>query len=314
MEKNGTIGAIISSFLAMIIIYETILIVKRLKIKSNNEFIEKITCNEKITIILKNIINIFLIISFWIMCTGFCTFFKQEMGIPIIITAIINAIIVYILLKNNIDGLIKLNLIVVPFMIAIIIIISARNYPIINILKNNAELKSKSLTKAIIDAVLYTSYNSITLIPIIISISSNIKNKKTSRIITILSGFTIFILIMAIYQMLMLCSMNIRNIELPILAILNECHPIEKIIYSISIITAILTSEISSGYGVLVNIKDKERYKKIALIICILEIPIAYIGFGKLVSVLYPVFGVIGIIQIIAILKRANSIAKNSKN
>ena len=85
-------------------------------------------------------------------------------------------------------------------------------------------------------------------------------------------------------------------------------------IYSIAIITAILTSAISSGYGVAENIKDRRKYKTITFAMCLAEIPIAYIGFGKLVEILYPLFGVIGIIQIITILKKVNSIAKNVKN
>lgn len=301
--KNGFIGAIISSILITIIIYCTILIVKKYKIENNNEFIEEIS-NNKITEILKNIINIFLVISFWIMCTGFCTFFKQEMGVPIIVTSIISAIITYMLLLKRGKGVIKLNLIVVPVMIAIILIVSIRNYPITNLIENNFETSAKSLTRAIIDAILYTSYNSITLIPIIVSINSKVENRKTNIYVSIISGVIICILILSIYQMLVLCPINMENIELPILEILNECKPIEKYIYCIAIVTAILTSAISAGYGILENIANQDQYKKIALIICLLEIPIAYIGFGKLVSILYPVFGVIGILQIINILKK----------
>lgn len=310
--KNGLIGALISSILTAMIIYSTILIIKKFKIKNNNDFIEQISNNERKTEILKNIINIFLIVSFWVMCSGFCTFFKQELGIPMIITAILNATLMYILLIKNMDGIIRLNLIVVPIMIAIIIIVSIKNYPITSIINENAS--KGSFIKSIISAILYTSYNSITLIPIIISLAEKVNNKKTSKIIIILTTTIIFILIIAIYQMLTLCKIDIKNIEIPVLEILNTCTPIEKNVYSIAIITAIITSAISSGYAVLENIKDSKKYKRVALIICILEIPIAYIGFGKLVTILYPSFGIIGMIQIIYILKRAKSIAKSSKN
>ena len=311
--KYGIIGAIVSSILTAIIVYSAILIAKKLKTCNNNEFLEQISENEKITPILKNIINIFLVVSFWIMNAGFCTFFKQEMGIPIIITAVLNALIVYILLMKDMDGIIKLNLIAVPIMVAIIIIISIKNYPIINLSSTNLNTESSSLAMAILNSILYTSYNSITLIPIIISLTSNVNDKKTYKITAIISGAIILILILAIYQMLTLCSINVKDIEIPILAILEECHPIEKTIYSIAIITAILTSALSSGYGFLENIKDKKKYKKIARVICILIIPISYIGFGNLVSILYPTFGLIGIIQIISILKKAIVLQKIPK-
>ena len=75
--KFGIIGAIVSATLTGVIIYSTIAITKRLQIKSNNEFLEKISNSSKVKIILENVINAFLLVSFWIMCAGFCTFFKQ---------------------------------------------------------------------------------------------------------------------------------------------------------------------------------------------------------------------------------------------
>ena len=305
----GIIGAVISSILTAIIIYNTIKITKKLQIKNNNEFLEKITKNKNVKMVLENIINAFLLVSFWIMCAGFCTFFKQEFKIPIIITACINVIITYFLLMKNMDGIIKLNLLVVPIMVAIIIAISIKNFTIANLTNIPS---TKNLEKAIISSILYTSYNSITLIPIIVLLATNIKTKKENKIITFTSAIIFLALILSIYQMLNLADVNISKIEIPVLTILSKCHPIEKMVYSAAIITAILTSAISSGYGVVENIKDRKKYKKVVLAMCLAEIPVSYIGFGNLVEILYPLFGVIGIIQIITILK--NSIAKNVKN
>ena len=72
--KFGIIGAIVSATLTGVIIYSTIAITKRLQIKSNNEFLAKISNSSKLKIILENVINAFLLVSFWIMCAGFCTY------------------------------------------------------------------------------------------------------------------------------------------------------------------------------------------------------------------------------------------------
>ena len=64
--------------------------------------------------------------------------------------------------------------------------------------------------------------------------------------------------------MLTLSAVNTSKVEIPVLTILDECHPVEKMVYSIAIITAILTSAISSGYGVAENVKDRRKYKKIS--------------------------------------------------
>lgn len=314
--KSGLLGALISSVLTGIIIYATLYIIKQKEAMNNNEFLDKITENKKLKWILESVINTFLLVSFWIMCAGFCTFFKQEFNIPIIVTAIINAIVVYFLLIKNIDGIIKLNLIVVPIMIAIIIIISLKNCSFVNIINANINTNSNSnnMGKAVVNAILYASYNSITLIPIIVLLGKSIKSKKETIAVTIASTIIFLVLILAIYQLLVFSAINVSNIEIPVLTILNDFHPAEKISYSIAIITAILTSAISSGYGSVENISDKRKYKLAVLGICIMEIPIAYIGFGRLVEKLYPLFGVVGMVQIITIVKKAKSIAKNSKN
>ncbi len=305
----GIIGAVASAILTAVILYCTLLIVKRYDIKDNSQFVEKITKGKTGSIIIKNIINIFLIISFWIMSAGFCTFFKQELGVPIIITAVLLTIVIYILFMKNIDGIIKVNTIMVPIMIIIIVAISIKNRSGSNII-GEISINNMSIFKAILSAIIYTSYNSITLIPIIISLNKCIQNKKDSKIVTIISSLIILVLIISIFLILTTTKINIANIEIPMLTILNDYTPTEKILYSIAIVAAIFTSAIAAGYGVLENIKDRKKYKLANLAICTMTIPISYIGFGRLVEVLYPVFGIIGIGQIVLILLNAKLVTR----
>lgn len=299
----GLVGAIISALMTAIIVYMTIKIAKHYQIKSNNQFVEQISQNKAVASTVKKIINTFLLASFWIMCAGLCSFFKQEFNIPIIITAIISGTLIYLILMKNIEGIVKLNSVIVPIMIIAIIVIGIKNSSCVDIVSQN-----KTAIIPIIKAILYTSYNSIILIPIIVSISGNIKNEKSTKTISIISSTIILILLLLIYQMLISSKTDISKTEMPILTTLSS--KVDITMYGISIITAIITSVISAGYGALENIKSKKAYKASVLAICMLEIPIAYIGFGNLVTVLYPVFGAIGILQIILIVK---SYCKNCK-
>lgn len=77
-----------------------------------------------------------------------------------------------------------------------------------------------------------------------------------------------------------------------------------KYFYGLIILGAIITTEISSGYGFLNNIsKSKNKYKLYNKIICAFSIPISLIGFSNLVNNLYPIFGILGLVQIFLILK-----------
>lgn len=77
-----------------------------------------------------------------------------------------------------------------------------------------------------------------------------------------------------------------------------------KYLYGIIILGAIITTEISAGFGFLNNVaKNKEKYNLYNKIICISSIPISLLGFSNLVNNFYPIFGVLGLIQIFLILK-----------
>lgn len=81
-----------------------------------------------------------------------------------------------------------------------------------------------------------------------------------------------------------------------------------KYLYGIIILGAIITTAISSAFGFLNNIsKNKERYKRNNKIICILSIFVSLIGFSNLVNNIYPMFGILGLIQLILILKYRES-------
>lgn len=305
----GIIGAVVSSILTAVIILKVLKISRNNNLTNNNKFVERITKNKEIASIIKNIINMFLFISYWIMSTGLATFFKQEMGIPIVITSTLNSVVVYFIFMKSVKGIMNLNSIVVPIMIIIILVISMKNFPVSDFFTYTNDIYKKApvaetmpdAIKATTKAILYTSYNSITLIPIIVTLSSSINKKKEIRGVSLITGILVFILIFSIYIMLILSNLDIKLYEIPVLEILSGFTMTEKILYEIAIVAAIFTSEISAGFGILENIREKEKYKIVALIMCVLGIPISYIGFGRLVEVLYPVFGIIGLLQIILI-------------
>ena len=79
---------------------------------------------------------------------------------------------------------------------------------------------------------------------------------------------------------------------------------IYKYLYGVIILGAIITTAISSAFGFLNNVSNSvKKYNRINLIICICAIIISHFGFSNLVNSLYPVFGVLGLIQMVFILK-----------
>ena len=296
--KYGILGIIVSSILLGIIIYKTLIISKKYNLNNYNELLDKIINNQKIKKIIKIIINIFLISSFYIMIAGFSAYFHQEYDINKIISSLFLVILCYFTFNKNAEKIIEINTILIPIIIIIFIIFGINN---INKIENQNILEKNNNLLWIISAVIYTSYNSITLIGLTGIMSKHLKNKRNCIEVAILTSIIIMSLGIIIY--LLLINMD-KQVEIPMLYIANKFGGIYKYLYSITILIAIFTTAISEGYNFLENISknNKKIYKTINAIMCILAVPISLLGFANLVNVIYPIFGIIGIIQIISIL------------
>lgn len=299
---KGIIGIIISQTIIGIIIYKTLKISKQNNIENYTEFSNHINKNNKINQITKIIINIFLLLSFYVMIAGFSAYFSQELCIPNIIGAIIISILCYIIFMGNIEGIIKVNTILIPMLIIYIIILSTKN---LNAFENiNAKMTQTSILKCILSAILYSSYNSITLIPIIITLKKYLKNNRQILITTILVIIILTILAIAIFGLILKVDININKLELPTVYVAGMSGKIYKIIYGGIILVAIFTSAISAGYSILESyINNPKKYKKIAILLCMSSILVSKIGFSTLINMLYPVFGMLGIVQIFLLIR-----------
>lgn len=245
----GIIGIIISNFLTCLIIYKTIKLINFFHLDSYNSLVSLITNNRNIFItkVFTIIINIFLYISFIIMISGFATFFNATYNINNFITIIIISLLCFYLFNNNINNIVKINILLIPILIIIIIIFSLKN---INI---NLDINSFNNIfynlNWLISSILYSSYNSILLIPVIISLNKLIINLNSNNLknICFLIFLILTILSLSIINLLSLIDNNIINsLDIPILFIVKNMGSIYHFIYGFIIIIAIFTSAISS--------------------------------------------------------------------
>ena len=302
--KKGILGIIVSSILLGIIIYKTIVIIKEKQITTYKEFLENIIQEkirkEKILEIINTIINIFILITFYIMIAGFGGYLAETIEIPQIIGSSILAIICIIIMSKETKGIVKVSEAIVPILILFIIIIGIYTLSSTNIINKINEMEIVKGSNWLVSGVIYASYNSILLIPVLISINKIITKKEISKTAIIIT-LTTFILATSIFVSMLKIDVNIRNLEMPVSYVINTQLPKLKIAYGIVILTSILTTAISLIAGLMQNVKKQNNKKIILYLICISSIPISQIGFSALIQLLYPIFGYIGILQIILI-------------
>lgn len=304
----GIIGIIISSIIVGILINKALKIINlNNSIDTYNDFLSYVLKDKNLKVnlvgIFSAIINIFLLMSFYIMIAGFTAYFKQQYNLPTYIPTTIACILCYITLNKNIEGVIKITVILVPIIILFIVNMGINNFQFGIQKIMNMNFNISFLPMSITSAILYASYNSILLLPVVVSLKSYIKKNYILGIVTIISSILIILGIL-LYIILLRANAEIIQLDMPIIYIVKEFGKIYEYIYGFVIIISIFTSVISSGYSFLKNCsKNNKQYKRSLNFICISSIFVCNIGFSELVNLLYPVFGILGILQIYYILK-----------
>lgn len=302
---KGLLGIFISCMLIGIVIYKTLRISMNLKREEYEAFLksiipEKLRDNKILIFTINNIINIFLLISFFIMVSGFASYFFQEFQASKIYGGIIIAILSLITFFKDINGIVKINTYLIPILILLVILLGAKQTNCGKLCFNNFQ---ESNVRWILSSILYASYNSITLIPMLVSMKKMIKSKKQiNQIVTIVTT-VMTVLSVIIYFLIQVFIKDLEGIEIPIVYIAGLLGNVYKYLYGFVILVAIFTTAISAGYSFLVNCtKGKKQYTYWAIIMCITSILVSKLSFSGLINFLYPIFGYLGIIQIIFIL------------
>ena len=297
---NGILGIMLSSIILGIIIYKTLIIAKNYNISTYKELINIMTDNNLMKQVIKLLINIFLLISFFIMIAGFSAYFSQEFGLSTLLGSALITFLCYITFLGNIERLIKANTLLIPILILFIFILAIKES---SLSQSELHITNSNLLLSISKSILYSSYNSILLIPIVLTLYQYVKSKKQTFYIAGFTSLIISLLGIAIFSILLKINININDLELPAVYAANLVGKPYRIIYGFIILVSIYTSAISAGYGVLEEYINTKYYSKIAFIMCTLAIAISHIGFSSLVNYLYPVFGIIGLIQIFYLFK-----------
>lgn len=296
--KNGIYGILIMSILIGIFIYKSLKIIYQKQVYNYNDFLNLFIKNAKIGNVILWIVNVLLLVSFYIMVAGFGAYFEQEIGINRIIGSIVLNLLCVIVFFSNIKGVLKASNLIVPFLIFFIFFIGIKNIVQIRTIdfyqmKNNW----------ILSMLIYNSYNFILLMPVLISLKKQITKEKNIKKVSIL--VTIIILILSINIFFLLLNANIKEIEnqeMPIVYIISNYFNKYKKIYAFIVLASIFTTAISVGIGFLQNIsKNSNSYPQFVLFMCITSLLMSNIGFSKLLNFIYPVFGYIGILQIVII-------------
>ena len=299
---NGILGLILCSFMIGITIYMTLDTVYNKKINNYESYLHEIFNSKKMCYVSNIIVNVFLLITFYIMVAGFGSYFEQQFNISNTIGVIIFSFLCFIVLIKDIERVKKVNSIIVPTLIIVILVLGLLSLKQIKIL--NIKVMNNSYNW-ILQSLVYCSYNMILVIPVLVSLGKYIKNKNQIKLISIISSTIVFILALSIFLILMTIKVDYTKIQMPAVYAIDKSFSQFSYIYGVVILLSIFSTAISIGISFINNMaQNKKSYPQIAAKMCISSIIISNFGFSNLVKIFFPVFGYLGMLQILVIFKK----------
>ncbi len=268
-------------------------------ISNFGEFID-ITAG-KLSGFIKAIIYLFMFCGFFVMLSASGTLFSSTLNADSRTGVIILALVCFLVFAFDVQGIIAINSILVPFMIVGITYLSLSS-----LLYDTASVSTFSFSdNPAVSAVCYVSYNTITAGAVLVPLTP-ILNKKSIAVGVLFGSGILGFLIFLIRATLNLFYQQVLLSPMPLFDIAAGRGEIYQITYAAVLFTSICTTAVSHGFGVLsaFNFKTKTQRIIAAALFCLIALPFSDLNFSFLVSSLYSLFGYFGLIWLVILIAR----------
>ena len=241
----------------------------------------------------------FMFASFCVMVSGSGAVAQQMFGHQTIGVMFMAVLCFFVFLKGT-DGMVIINAFMTPLIIAGIFLIGA-----LSLLapKETFAVGTYVRNNFFTSGLLYLSYNTITLIGVLLPLKDNVKNQKTAFCSALLSGGALFLMGVILLFTLFAFQNEIDEVSVPMLYIAEKMNKGFGYVYTAVLYMAMITTAVSSGYAFLNFIKNYIciNYGALAFFLCAVSVPMAYVGFANLVDKLYTFFGFLGMFLLFAV-------------
>lgn len=306
-RSGGFLGIIMAGFLFAVIGSIVLEKVRSERIRNFEEFLFP-AFGWRIGWIVDISVTIFMFCIFCIMTAGAGDVIASRFGITQKSAVILMGLICTVLIMTNIKGIVALSAVVTPVLIAGIILAGVS----IIIFGNAGAFNISGYLHRITDnwflsSLLYVSYNCILSIVIMCRLLPYLKTRTTAVAGGIAGGAVLCLAALVIHASIHLFYPLAFNKELPILAILESFDTNAENYYAIILWLAMLISAVTAGFCFIERVGTviKADKKIVTLVLCVTAVPLSTLGFSRLITSIYPVFGYLGLFIILVILAQS---------
>lgn len=299
----GTIGIVCSGILFIVVGTKIMVISARIQAYSYQEFNQYLFGRK-----IGNIINIFIFIIVVgitsVLLSGAGAVFQEQLGLPFQLGIVSTLIISYIVLLKGLKGIFAINAYIVPVMIIFSLFIAVAiysSYPHVLLDQAIPDGLSKNFSW-MVSPFTYAAFNLMTAQVVLVPLGKEIKDEGVLHLGGFLGGIVLFVILLA-NHFSMSAFPGSFAFEIPMAEIVKGFGTFIHGFFLVVIVGEIFNSVVGNVFGVTRQLQSalNLRYHHAILLILFVIFLVSQVGYGKLLSVLYPLFGYIGLLFLVCI-------------
>ncbi|MBQ6998623.1 MAG: hypothetical protein IJN62_02425 [Clostridia bacterium] len=293
--KSGIGGVVLSGILFFVYVYIALKKICLYNITSFSGYFKDVAGKRSADFI--QVISYgFMFASFAVMVSGSGAVAEQLFGANTL-GIVFMAVLCFVVFLKGVDGMVAINAFMTPLITIGIIIVG-----IFALVFNCADVFSVAgILKPVTDnffvsSIVYVSYNTVTLIGILLPLKERITSGKVAFFSALLSGGVLALMGLMLWASMWIFKAELVNVDVPMLFIADKAGEVMRWGYAAVLYMAMITTAVSSGFALLSFLKNRIRINNAVLsaILCVASVPLAYVGFSDLVNKLYRFFGFLG--------------------
>ena len=232
-----------------------------------------------------------------VMLAGAGSLLREHLGVPIQLGLISTMLLTYVLLLKGMDAIMAVNTIVVPVMLTFSVMIVAATSGTAGANNWLTLTSDYPIHQIWFSPLLYVAFNLAMAQAVLVPLGSAMENRRVLIWGGILGGLGIGALLLACHYALSARLPGIAAFEIPMGHLIARLGRPLQLLYIAMIFSEIFTTFLGNVYGLSLQLHHYMRIPRngiiaIVLLVCYL---VGQIGFSRLLSFLYPLFGLVSL-------------------
>lgn len=302
----GTLGIAVSGFFFIWVGTKVMITSARIKAYSYQEFNYHIFGRRFGKVI--NLLVFIVVLSITsVMLSAAGAVFSEQLGLSNELGIIITLVLMYIVVLKGLNALFALNSYFIPLMIFLTVFIFFATFSgqphllFEQIIPNEVPDNLSWISSPFI----YAAFNLMSALVVLVPLGNQIQNERLLKLGGFWGGFCLSIMLMTLHLILSVNSQYFGN-EIPMAEIVTVLGGFIHGLYLFLIYGEIFNTVVGNVFGLARQLQTSFgiRYHYGVLLLSVVIFLVSQLGYGNLLTVLYPIFGYIGLIFLVFVLVR----------